>query len=50
MNIQEIQVSTCVRSHGQNGNILKHHIEVRNMLLFHYYKMKMNYFKYAKYL
>jgi len=39
------KVSTYVRSYGQNGNILKYHMEVRNMLLFHYYIMKMNYFK-----
>jgi len=41
----DVQVSTCVRSYGRNGNILKYHIEVRNMLLFHYYIMKVNYFK-----
>jgi len=38
-------MSTCVRSYGRNGNVLKYHMEMRNMLLFHYYIMKMNYFK-----
>jgi len=28
----------------RDGNILKYHMEVKNMLLFHYYIMKMNYF------
>jgi len=32
------------RSHRRNGNILKYHMEVKNILLFHYYIMKMNYF------
>jgi len=39
-----VQVSTCVRSYERNGNVLKYHTEVRNMLLFYYY-MKMNYFE-----
>jgi len=41
---EDIQVSTCVRSYGRNGNVLKYHMEVRNMLSFHYYIKKMNYF------
>jgi len=41
----DVQMSTCVKSYGQNGNILKYHMEVKNILLFHYYIMKMNYFK-----
>jgi len=40
-----VQVSTCVRFYERNGNILKYHMEVRNMLLFYYYYiMKINYF------
>jgi len=38
------EMSICVKSYKQNKNILKYHMEVRNMLLFHYYIMKMNYF------
>jgi len=45
----DIQVSTCVRFYERNGNILKYHMEVRNMLLFHYYIIKMNYFKWYRY-
>jgi len=42
---EDVQVFTCVRSYGRNGNVLKYHMEVRNMLLFYYYMKKMNYFK-----
>jgi len=42
---RDIEVFTCVRSYRQNRNISKYHMKVRNMLLFHYYIMKMNYFK-----
>jgi len=30
--------------YGRNENVLKFHMELRNMLLFHYYIMKINYF------
>jgi len=40
---ENVQMSTFVRSYERNGNVLKYHMEVRNMLLFYYYIM--NYFK-----
>jgi len=29
----DVQVSTCVRSYGRNGNILKCHMEVKNIIV-----------------